>query len=33
MKGILIYKEETTEMWRLIEKYPVEVVNLNVTFR
>ena len=29
-KGILIYKTETEELWRLIRKYPEQISELNV---
>jgi len=32
LKGLIIYKTETEEMWRLIEKYPNEVSRLNVAY-
>ena len=32
MKGIIIYKTEVAELWRLLEKYPEQVRNLNVAY-
>ncbi len=32
MKGILVYRTEVDEMWRLIRKYPEQVANLNVAY-
>ena len=32
MKGLVIYKTETDELWRLIEKYPEQVSRLNVAY-
>ncbi len=32
MKGIIVYKTEVDEMWRLIRKYPEQVANLNVAY-
>ena len=32
MKGIIVYKTEVAELWRLLEKYPEQVRNLNVAY-
>jgi len=32
MKGLLVYKEETEELRRLISKYPEQLQNFNIPY-